>query len=159
MTPANFEAGMNRLRSQWTAGYSEERAKVFWASFRDVSSAVWADAITEVLAVCRAMPLLPELERAVETARLREKEVQANRARAESAAQVLENAAKKSGSTQYSKVCLDALEWKRAKGIKTESKEWEDVLVHLGKLCGMTRSQALGLDKPNYSNVIPMRFT
>ncbi len=143
MTPANFEAGMNRLRSQWTAGYSEERAKVFWASFRDVSSAVWADAITEVLAVCRAMPLLPELERAVEVARLREKEVQAARARTSgSVDDVMNDAAKRSGRNEMAKACMDALEWKRANGVHNTDPKWQEVLVHLGRICGMSERQA-----------------
>lgn len=143
MTPANFEAGMNRLRSQWTAGYSEERAKVFWASFRDVSSAVWADAITEVLAVCRAMPLLPELERAVETARLREKEVQASRSRTSGGVgDIMSDAARRGGRSEMAKACMDAYDYFVKQKLDPHGDEWKGILIHLGKLCGMTPRQA-----------------
>lgn len=143
MTPANFDAGMNRLRNQWPGAYGEERTNVFWNSFREVSSNVWADAVTEVLATCRAAPLLPELERAVEHARTREKEVQAARARTSgSVDDVMADAAKRSGRNEMAKACMDALEWKRANGVHNTDPKWQEVLVHLGRICGMSERQA-----------------
>lgn len=143
MTPQNFDHGMNRLRNQWPGAYGEERTNVFWANFKEVSSNVWADAVTEVLAICRATPLLPELERAVETARLREKEVQAARARTSgSVDDVMNDAAKRSGRNEMAKACMDALEWKRVNGINHTDPKWQEVLVHLGRICGMSERQA-----------------
>lgn len=70
----NFDLHMSRLRNQWPGAYGEERAKVIYAAFKDVSDMVWADAVTEVLSTSRAIPLIPELERAVDSARRREQD-------------------------------------------------------------------------------------
>lgn len=70
----NFDLHMNRLRNQWPGAYGEERSKVIYAAFKDVSDTVWADAVTEVLSTSRAIPLVPDLERAVDSARRREQD-------------------------------------------------------------------------------------
>lgn len=142
MTPANFDAGMNRLRNQWPGAYGEERTNVFWNSFREVSSNVWADAVTEVLAICRATPLLPELERAVETARLREKEVQASRTRTSGGVGDVMNNAARNGRSEMAKACMDAYDYFVKHKLDPHGDEWKGVLIHLGKLCGMTPRQA-----------------
>lgn len=143
MTPQSFEKGMSRLRDQWPTSYGEERTKVIHADFKDVSDMVWTDAVTEVLATCRATPLVTELERAVEHARTREKEVQAARARTSgSVDDVMADAAKRSGRNEMAKACMDALEWKRANGVHNTDPRWREVLVHLGRICGMSERQA-----------------
>ena len=139
----NFDTHMARLRNQWPGAYGEERTKVIYAAFKDVSDTVWADAVTEVLATCRATPLVTELERAVEHARTREKEVQAARARTSgSVDDVMADAAKRSGRNEMAKACMDALEWKRANGVHNTDPRWQEVLVHLGRICGMSERQA-----------------
>ena len=137
----NFDLHMNRLRNQWPGAYGEERSKVIYAAFKDVSGTVWADAVTEVLAICRATPLLPELERAVETARLREKESQAQRAQAQSIGDVMNNAAR-NGRSEMAKACMDAYDYFVKQKLDPHGDEWKGILIHLGKLCGMTPRQA-----------------
>lgn len=141
MTPQSFEKGMSRLRDQWPTSYGEERTKVIHADFKDVSDMVWTDAVTEVLATCRATPLVTELERAVEAARLREKESQAQRAQAQSIGDVMNNAAR-NGRSEMAKACMDAYDYFVKQKLDPHGDEWKGILIHLGKLCGMTPRQA-----------------
>jgi len=141
MTDACFDRELGRLRNQWPGAYQDERAKVIHKAFATVSDAVFTDAVSDVLATCRAAPLLPELEKAVEVGRLREKDKYAHRG--DGSIMGTLNGAAGRAKSEFVRICLDALDWKSKNGVKAESKEWEDVLVHLGKLCGMTRKQSL----------------
>lgn len=61
---------MKRLKSQWPSAYSEERMKIFFNAFRDVSNFDFRDAVTYCLSQSKGAPLLPELTEAVAKARI-----------------------------------------------------------------------------------------
>jgi hypothetical protein len=64
-----FETEIKRLKVQWPTAYSEERMKIFFNAFRDVSNFDFRDAVTHCLATCKGAPLLGELTEAIHVAR------------------------------------------------------------------------------------------
>jgi len=133
MTPYAFEVALKRLDSQWPRSYSDERQKLIYEAFKDVSDSVFKDAITECLMTCRGAPLMPELEKAVEIARGREKEAALNRNYGGSAYSVLQKASKHtSAHPETVKACMDALKYKLDKN--PGEKEWSKICDYLDRI-------------------------
>lgn len=64
-----FETEMKRLKSQWPNSYSDERMKIFFNAFRDVSNSDFREAVTHCLATYKSAPLLRELTEGVISAK------------------------------------------------------------------------------------------
>jgi hypothetical protein len=141
MTPQEFDREILRLDNQWPKAYGPERKKALWPIFKNFSAVAFGDGVTECLLHYRQAPLMKELEAAVVDAEKRVRERRAQSA-PKSVGDVLDAAAKKAGNSEFMKVCMDATDWRVKNKINPESKEWQDVLIHLGKLCGMTPRQA-----------------
>jgi hypothetical protein len=71
MTPQEFQSQVNRLESQWPHSYGEERKALLWAAFSDVGVLEFKEAVSSCIANLRGAPLLDELSKAVETAKVR----------------------------------------------------------------------------------------
>lgn len=145
MTPKTFDVALGRLECQWPRSYSAERRELIHGAFKDVSDGVFMDAVTDCLLNCRATPLMPELERAVERARTREKEVRFQRGYGGSFASVLQDAAgaNKGVDPEFVKACIDAVVWKIKTNTHHESKEWQDILTYIDRMAKGFRARKL----------------
>jgi|LakMenE01Jun11ns_1017448.scaffolds.fasta_scaffold9846429_2 hypothetical protein len=65
MDISTFDQEMKRLLDQWPTAYSEQRRKIFFNTFRNVSNFDFRDAVTYCLGNYRSAPLLPEMMEAV----------------------------------------------------------------------------------------------
>lgn len=73
MTQNHFKLQIGRLQRTWgEKHYPAERTELFWEAFRECSENVFASAVSNLIATERNAPMLDELSKAVETARLRQ---------------------------------------------------------------------------------------
>lgn len=72
MERPHFNAQIGRLRTQWPNSYGAERTISLFEAFKDVSNTTFAEAISDCIANSRNAPLLTELTKAVEIAKVRE---------------------------------------------------------------------------------------
>lgn len=106
MTLQEFDRQIARLETQWRAAYGQERKSILWNAFRDVPAIDLELAVSECLAYSRAVPLLDELSKAVDTAKSRR--VSSEGVRGAGFADILATAAKKSkdADPDLVKACL-----------------------------------------------------
>lgn len=71
MTDIEFNRQMDRLNSQWKSTYGTERRALLWAAFRNVLAEDFQSAVDMCLASHRGAPLLDELNKEVDAARVR----------------------------------------------------------------------------------------
>jgi len=69
MDSSLFNDQVKRLRTQWPHAYGEERIKILWAAFKDVSNYDFRDAVSYCLGNSKSAPLVLELEKAIQVAR------------------------------------------------------------------------------------------
>jgi len=69
MDSSTFNDQIKRLRTQWPHAYGEERIKILWAAFKDVSNFDFRDAVSYCLGSAKSAPLVLDLEKAVQIAK------------------------------------------------------------------------------------------
>lgn len=69
MTKQEFEIQVERLNSQWPNGYRQERKALLWSAFQNVPIDDFQTAISFCITNCRGLPLLPEIDKAVNEAK------------------------------------------------------------------------------------------
>lgn len=70
MDASLFDEQIKRLQSQWPTGFGSERKKELWRVFKDVPNFDFRDAVSYLLLSCRSCPLVDEIDKAVERAKL-----------------------------------------------------------------------------------------
>ena len=65
MNKTEFETEMLRLMTTWPKTYNVERTRIFFDEVRHLSAYDFRDAVSNMIAECRAAPLLPELREAI----------------------------------------------------------------------------------------------
>lgn len=109
MNENEFEAQIKRLRTQWPNSYGSERMEGLWSAFKGVSSSVFGEAISDCIANQRSAPLLSELSKAVETAKVRESSFRFDRSH--SPLDAMQGAAdsNKTADPEFVKACMKLL--------------------------------------------------
>jgi hypothetical protein len=74
LTQAGFLAQADRMKRVWgERNYPEERLKIFWRAFQSgTTDQVFSDALDELIANSRYAPMLDDLSKAVEQAKIRQ---------------------------------------------------------------------------------------
>lgn len=72
MEKTDFNSQIERLCSQWPSSYGPERRAILYQAFKDVSTQTFTDAVTDCIANGRSAPLVSELQKSVELAKVRE---------------------------------------------------------------------------------------
>lgn len=81
MTAAEFEIQLKRLQTQWKSGFGDEKRVLIWNAFQSVSQSAFSEAVSELIGNHRGgAPIINDLERAVNIAKMRENQPRFNRA-------------------------------------------------------------------------------
>lgn len=72
MERSQFNSQIERLKDQWPNSYGDERKALLYNAFRNCSDSSFSSAISECIARHRSAPLLDELSKAVEIAKVEE---------------------------------------------------------------------------------------
>jgi hypothetical protein len=150
MQESTFQTHIKRLQANWgEQNYRLERVRELWKIFQNENGDDFRDAVSDLLLTQRAAPMLPELSKAVEAAKLRRTQLEARGLSGGFAGQVIDAAkANKRADPEIVKACMKLLKDKVFKRLTPEQFE---------QGCDLLAKVADGISPETRARSVPQR--